>query len=91
MGAMDDDHVRDGPTVSVVICAYTERRLDALRRAIPSAAAQSRPPLERIVVSDHNPALPAAFFFLMKLTLLIASWLSTTRATAASSGPKPPV
>ena len=60
MGAMDDDHVRDGPTVSVVICAYTERRLDALRRAIRSAAAQSRPPLEIIVVIDHNPALAAA-------------------------------
>lgn len=62
MGAMrsSDDPGAAVPTVSVVICAYTERRLAALRRAVRSAAGQTRPPLEVLVVIDHNPALAAA-------------------------------
>ena len=44
-------------TVSVVICAYTERRWDDLLTAIASARAGH--PAELIVVIDHNPALAA--------------------------------
>ncbi len=43
--------------VSVVICAYTEERWDDLAAAIQSVREQKSPPLEIIVVSDHNRAL----------------------------------
>jgi glycosyltransferase involved in cell wall biosynthesis len=43
--------------VSVVICAYTEDRWDDLSAAIESVREQTSPPLEIIVVADHNPAL----------------------------------
>jgi glycosyltransferase involved in cell wall biosynthesis len=45
------------PTVSVIICAYTEQRLDDLRRSIRSVAAQTVPAAEIVVVIDHNPTL----------------------------------
>lgn len=45
------------PAVSVIICAYTEERWDALAAAVASARAQTAPPLELIVVADHNAAL----------------------------------
>ena len=45
------------PSVSVVICAYTEDRFDDLSDAVESARAQTLPPLEVIVVSDHNREL----------------------------------
>jgi glucosyl-dolichyl phosphate glucuronosyltransferase len=44
-------------SVSVIVCAYTERRWDELVAAVGSVAAQSRPALETVVVSDHNPSL----------------------------------
>lgn len=45
------------PDVTVVVCAYTERRWDQLVLAVGSAQAQSRPPVEVIVSIDHNPTL----------------------------------
>ncbi len=42
---------------SVVICAYTESRWNELVDAVASMRSQSLPPLEIIVVIDHNPAL----------------------------------
>jgi GT2 family glycosyltransferase len=45
---------RRQPSVSVIICAYTERRWDDLAAAVRSAVDQSVAPLEVIVVSDHN-------------------------------------
>ncbi len=47
------------PTVSVVICSYTEQRLPDLRRAVTSVAAQLAPGDEMIVVIDHNEGLLA--------------------------------
>ena len=47
------------PTVSVVICAYTEQRWDDVLAAVRSVQAQSLPPLEVLLVVDHNPALLA--------------------------------
>ncbi len=41
--------------VSVVICAYTERRWDALVAAVDSVLNQNVPAHEIIVVIDHNP------------------------------------
>jgi hypothetical protein len=45
------------PSVSVVICVYTERRWDQLLAAIASARHQSPRPHEVIVVVDHNDLL----------------------------------
>jgi glucosyl-dolichyl phosphate glucuronosyltransferase len=45
------------PTISVVVCAYTDRRWDDLRAAVASVHAQTVPALEVIVSVDHNPAL----------------------------------
>lgn len=50
---------RNTANVSVVICAYTEDRWDDLCAAIESIQRQTRPPLEIIVVVDHNPNLLA--------------------------------
>ncbi len=47
------------PTISVVICAYTEERWADLVAAIVSCQTQRRPAHEVIVVIDHNPALQA--------------------------------
>jgi len=44
-------------SVSVIICAYADRRWKELLAAIASVAGQSAPPLETIVVVDHNRAL----------------------------------
>jgi glycosyltransferase involved in cell wall biosynthesis len=45
------------PTISVVVCAYTERRWDELIDAVASVRGQTAPPFEIIVSVDHNPAL----------------------------------
>lgn len=50
-------NVAAAPTASVVICAYTEDRWDDLVDAIGSCHAQTAPPLETIVVVDHNEQL----------------------------------
>ena len=45
------------PEVSVVICAYTAARSDALLEAVASLRQQSNPPCQVIVVVDHNREL----------------------------------
>jgi glycosyltransferase involved in cell wall biosynthesis len=45
------------PTVSVVICAYTEDRRDDVHAAVRSVLSQRFPALEVLLVVDHNPAL----------------------------------
>jgi glucosyl-dolichyl phosphate glucuronosyltransferase len=45
------------PNISVVICAYTEKRWRDLIAAVESVKQQSLPPREIIVVIDHNPSL----------------------------------
>ena len=47
------------PRVSVVICTWTGARWRELREAVESVGRQSHPPLETIVVVDHDPALLA--------------------------------
>lgn len=44
-------------TVSAVISAYSDERWELLRRAVGSLERQTVPPLETIVVIDHNPRL----------------------------------
>lgn len=48
---------RSVPSISVVICAYTEDRWDDVLAAVGSVRAQSVQPHEIIVVVDHNAAL----------------------------------
>ena len=45
------------PGVSVIICAYTEKRWEQTRAALESALRQDPPPQEVLLVVDHNPAL----------------------------------
>lgn len=45
------------PTVSVVICAYTEDRWSSIARGAAAALGGSLTPAELIVVVDHNPVL----------------------------------
>lgn len=47
------------PTVTVVICAYTEDRWDDLVAAVGSVAGQTFPAAEVVLVIDHNDALLA--------------------------------
>jgi GT2 family glycosyltransferase len=47
------------PSISVVICAYTEARWDELTAAVQSVAHQTNAARETIVVIDHNDALLA--------------------------------
>ena len=52
--------IRDQPgclDVSVVICAYTERRWDQICAAVNSVQAQNPPPAEVLLVVDHNVSL----------------------------------
>ncbi len=48
---------RTRPSVSVVVCTYTERRWDDLVAAVDSVVAQLHDGDECLVVVDHNPAL----------------------------------
>jgi glycosyltransferase involved in cell wall biosynthesis len=48
---------RAGPDVSVVLCAYSERRWDDLLAAVESVRAQTQPAKEVVVVIDNNPQL----------------------------------
>jgi glycosyltransferase involved in cell wall biosynthesis/GT2 family glycosyltransferase len=45
------------PSISVVICAYTEERLAEIAAAIESLRAQTLPVHEIVLVIDHNPEL----------------------------------
>ena len=47
----------NGPSISVIICAYTLERWDDLVRVVRSVLAQTRPALETIVVIDGNDEL----------------------------------
>ena len=47
----------DRPTVSVIICAYTEKRWLQLKNAVASVEAQTSPPIEIILCIDHNEKL----------------------------------
>lgn len=46
-----------GTPVTVVICTFTERRWDALVRAVASLLSQTRQPDQCVVVVDHNDDL----------------------------------
>jgi GT2 family glycosyltransferase len=45
------------PTVSVVVCTYSEERWEQVLAAIDSVARQTVTPLQRILIVDHNEAV----------------------------------
>jgi glycosyltransferase involved in cell wall biosynthesis len=49
--------VRPTPAVSVIVCAYTDRRWRDIRDALASLDAQTHRPAEVLLVIDHNPPL----------------------------------
>ncbi|HWD06310.1 MAG TPA: hypothetical protein VG674_28105, partial [Amycolatopsis sp.] len=51
------EHGGTASATSVVVCAYTTARWQALRAALDSAAAQDPAPGEVLLVVDHNPEL----------------------------------
>lgn len=51
------DELPNLPTVSVIICAYTEDRWLQLKKSVASVEAQTAPPLEIILCIDHNDEL----------------------------------
>jgi GT2 family glycosyltransferase len=54
------DHARSAgarPSVTVVICAYTEQRWPQVLAAVGSVLRQEIPPNQVVLVIDHNPAL----------------------------------
>ena len=48
-----------GPTISAAICTHATERLEDLARGLAGIDAQTRPPLEVVVVVDRNPSLLA--------------------------------
>jgi glycosyltransferase involved in cell wall biosynthesis len=54
-----DDVRRTSPTMSVVICAYTDERWNDVLAAVRSVQQQRFRPFEVILVVDHNPSLHA--------------------------------
>jgi cellulose synthase/poly-beta-1,6-N-acetylglucosamine synthase-like glycosyltransferase len=52
-----NNEVSNRPTVSVVICAYTEDRWLLIQDAVASVEAQTSPPIEIILCIDHNDKL----------------------------------
>jgi len=55
--AVKMEAVVDTVSVSVIIPAYTEERLEDIRKAVASVQNQSCPPLEIIIPVDHNKEL----------------------------------
>lgn len=74
------------PSISVVICAYTEARWHDLVAAVESVTRQTTPPLEVIVVVDHNPALLKRVHAALPNTLALANHEATGLSGARNSG-----
>lgn len=75
------------PTVSVVICSYTEERWDKLMGALDSVRAQSHSPQQTIVVVDHNMDLYKRLIFTVPDVVIVENsgpkGLSGARNTGA--------
>ncbi|MEL7207561.1 MAG: glycosyltransferase family 2 protein, partial [Actinomycetota bacterium] len=75
-----------GTTVSVVICAHTERRWQDLCDAVASVAAQGHPAEEIIVVIDHNDALLARAEAALDGVVVVANWGTPGESGARNAG-----
>jgi glucosyl-dolichyl phosphate glucuronosyltransferase len=74
------------PTVSVLVCAYTEERWDDLSEAVASVHAQTAPAREIVIVVDHNPPLLARVRQEMGDVVAIANEESQGLSGARNSG-----
>jgi GT2 family glycosyltransferase len=72
--------------VSVVICAYCERRWDSLVAAVASACEQNPAPHEVVVVIDHNEALLARAASALPEALVVANAQSRGLSGARNTG-----
>jgi GT2 family glycosyltransferase len=61
---------RTPPSVSAVICAFSDDRWDDTLAAVASVKAQRPEPHEVILVVDHNPALQARFAATLDVTVV---------------------
>ncbi|MHB1504211.1 MAG: glycosyltransferase family 2 protein [Acidimicrobiales bacterium] len=81
--------------VDVVICAYTEKRLDSLMKAVHSVQFQTVKPEQIILVIDHNPLLAQRLAPLLDGVTLVenasAKGLSGSRNTGIRHGRAPVV
>ena len=75
-----------GPTVSVVIAAYSDDRWTQLSDAVASVHAQTRPALETFVVVDHNPDLLSRARRELPDTLVIANTGARGASGARNTG-----
>ena len=64
-------------SASVIVCAHTEERWPVLAEAVEAVLAQSPPPLELLLVIDHNEAL---------LERARAEWSEPVRVMANEEG-----
>jgi len=71
---------------TVVVCTYDERRWDDLVACLDSLECQTAPPLETIVVVDHNPALLARAERAFPAARVIASQRPRGLAGARNAG-----
>jgi glucosyl-dolichyl phosphate glucuronosyltransferase len=67
MGATTQDRL---PSVSVVICAFSDERWEDTLAAVASAKAQEPAPHQVVLVVDHNPALQARFAAALDVTVV---------------------
>jgi GT2 family glycosyltransferase len=81
-------HAAAFPTISVVICSYTEDRWDRLMGALDSVRAQTRPPQQTIVVVDYNMDLYKRLIFTVPDVVIVENngpkGLSGARNTGAA-------
>lgn len=76
------------PTISVVVCSYTEDRWDRLMGALDSIRTQTRPPQQTIVVVDYNVDLYKRLIFTVPDVVIVENngpkGLSGARNTGAA-------
>lgn len=78
--------IRNPLTISVIICAYTEKRWDDMLVMVESLKQQTLPPLEKILVIDHNPVLYEQVRQTFKDMLVIENHLQRGLSGARNSG-----
>lgn len=78
--------IKQLPTVSVVICAYTADRWEDLAAATASIRAQTQPAHEIIVVIDHNPQLLQRVQAAMPDVLVLANKGSSGAGESRNTG-----
>ncbi|MHA7240015.1 glycosyltransferase family 2 protein [Arthrobacter sp. TMS1-12-1] len=74
------------PTISVVICTYTENRLDLLTKVVESVRVQSLVPDQIIVVVDHNEDLYKRLLMDVRDVVLVESQAQAGLAGARNTG-----